>query len=59
MVRVFQPLHRVEGSRSRKTGGVGLGLAIVLLATEAKCGRLTLANRSEGGLSAMAMLPRS
>ena len=28
--RVFEPFYRVEESRSRETGGVGLGLAIAL-----------------------------
>ncbi|MCZ8548150.1 ATP-binding protein [Mesorhizobium qingshengii] len=59
LTRVFEPFYRVEGSRSRETGGVGLGLAIALSAVEANGGRLTLGNRPEGGLAAVVMLPRS
>jgi signal transduction histidine kinase len=58
LARVFQPFYRVEGSRSRETGGVGLGLAIALSIVEAHGGELTLANRPEGGLRARITLPR-
>jgi signal transduction histidine kinase len=57
LARVFQPFYRVEGSRSRDTGGIGLGLAIALSIVQAHGGRLTLANRSEGGLRARVTLP--
>jgi len=56
--RVFEPFYRVEESRSRETGGVGLGLAIALSAVEAHGGQLTLLNRPEGGLAAVVSLPR-
>ncbi len=49
LVRVFQPFYRVEGSRSRETGGIGLGLAIALSTIQAHGGQLTLSNRPEGG----------
>lgn len=52
LVRVFRPFYRLEGSRSRETGGIGLGLAIALSIVEAHGGQLTLANREEGGLRA-------
>jgi signal transduction histidine kinase len=58
LVRVFQPFYRLEESRSRETGGIGLGLAIVPSIVEAHGGELTLANRSEGGLRAAILLPR-
>jgi signal transduction histidine kinase len=57
LARVFQPFYRVEGSRSRETGGIGLGLAIALTAVQAQGGTLTLANRPEGGLRASLTLP--
>ena len=57
LTRVFQPFYRVEGSRSRETGGIGLGLAIALSLVQAHGGRLTLANRPEGGLRASVTLP--
>ncbi len=55
--RVFQPFYRVEGSRSRETGGIGLGLAIALAIIQAHGGQLTLSNRPEGGLQARVALP--
>jgi signal transduction histidine kinase len=58
LTRVFQPFYRLEGSRSRETGGAGLGLAIALSIVEAHGGDLTLANRPEGGLRARITLPR-
>jgi signal transduction histidine kinase len=54
---VFQPFYRVEGSRSRETGGIGLGLAIALSAVEAHGGELTLSYRPVGGLRASVRLP--
>jgi signal transduction histidine kinase len=49
---VLRPFHRIEGSRNRETGGSGLGLAIAQRLTSALGGRLTLANRRQGGLEA-------
>ncbi|MDB5942828.1 MAG: periplasmic sensor signal transduction histidine kinase [Ramlibacter sp.] len=49
---VLQPFHRLENSRSRETGGAGLGLAIAQQLSLAVGGRLTLANREGGGLEA-------
>ncbi|MBF0333569.1 MAG: HAMP domain-containing protein [Alphaproteobacteria bacterium] len=56
--RVLQPFTRLEGSRSRETGGIGLGLAIALSIVQAHGGALTLANRPAGGLRATIALPR-
>jgi signal transduction histidine kinase len=58
LAHVFQPFYRVEGSRSRETGGIGLGLAIALSAIQGHGGQLTLSNRPEGGLRAKVRLPR-
>jgi signal transduction histidine kinase len=55
--RVFQPFYRVEESRSRDTGGIGLGLAIAQSVVQAHGGELTLANRPGGGLRAVIQLP--
>ncbi|NEX93215.1 ATP-binding protein, partial [Caulobacter sp. 17J65-9] len=55
--RVFEPFHRAEPSRSRDTGGVGLGLAVARSIARAHGGDIRLANRPEGGLSARADLP--
>jgi signal transduction histidine kinase len=56
--RVFEPFYRLEGSRNRDTGGVGLGLAIAQATVTAQNGTLTLANRAAGGLRALIVLPR-
>jgi len=55
--RVFQPFYRVEKSRNRATGGVGLGLAVARSIIVAHGGEITLANRAEGGLEARIVLP--
>lgn len=56
--RVLQPFYRLESSRSRDTGGIGLGLAITLSIVQAHGGTLTLANRPGGGLRATITVPR-
>lgn len=56
--RVFEPFYRLEGSRSRDTGGTGLGLTIAKSIAELHGGRLTLENRAAGGLDARLTLPR-
>ena len=56
--KVFEPFYRVEDSRSRATGGTGLGLTIARGIAEAHGGRLSLRNREEGGLEARLELPR-
>lgn len=55
--RVFEPFYRAEPSRSRDTGGIGLGLAIVRTVVRAHGGDVTLHNRPEGGLRARVLLP--
>jgi signal transduction histidine kinase len=55
--RVFDPFYRLEESRSRDTGGVGLGLAIAKSIVQAHRGELVLSNRPIGGLRARMALP--
>ncbi len=55
--RAFEPFHRLEGSRSRETGGAGLGLAVVRAIARGHGGEVTLHNRAEGGLRARVALP--
>ena len=55
--RVFEPFYRLETSRSRETGGAGLGLALVRAAIAAHGGDVVLGNRPEGGLRATVTLP--
>ncbi len=57
--RVFEPFYRVETSRSRMTGGVGLGLSVVRAAIRVHGGDVTLATGPEGGLRASVTLPRT
>ncbi len=54
---VFDPFFRLETSRSRDTGGTGLGLTIARNIAENHGGSLTLANHPEGGLEATIRLP--
>jgi signal transduction histidine kinase len=55
---VFAPFHRLEKSRSRRTGGVGLGLSITRDIISKLGGTVTLKNAPEGGLVATLTLPR-
>ena len=54
---VFQPFRRLEASRNRETGGVGLGLPIARNILRAHGGDVVVRNRPEGGLLAVATLP--
>ena len=54
---VFQPFYRVDTSRSKQTGGTGLGLYIARDLAHRHGGQLTLANREGGGLRAALVLP--
>jgi signal transduction histidine kinase len=56
---VFQPFYRVDASRSRQTGGTGLGLYIARDLAQQHGGQVTLFNRSGGGLRAELVLPRA
>ena len=59
LARVTEPYYRPDASRSRETGGVGLGLSIVKDIALMHGGELLLANRQEGGLCATLVLPRT
>jgi signal transduction histidine kinase len=57
---VFERFYRVEKARSRgnrDSGGTGLGLAIVKHLIELHGGRVTAANRPEGGAILTVELP--
>jgi signal transduction histidine kinase len=56
--QVFEPFYRIEGSRSRETGGVGLGLSVARDIARGHGGELVLRNRASGGLEAVLTLPR-
>ena len=55
--RLFERLYRVEGSRSRTTGGAGLGLAICRNIAEAHQGTLSAHPSPLGGLCLTLTLP--
>ena len=55
--RVFEPFYRREPSRSRQTGGIGLGLAVVRSIARGHGGDVNLINRVGGGLTARVQLP--
>jgi signal transduction histidine kinase len=56
--KVFEPFHRLEGSRSRETGGTGLGLTIARNIAQMHGGDIKLHNRAQRGLEAVLTLPR-
>jgi signal transduction histidine kinase len=56
--QVFEPFFRLDESRSRESGGVGLGLSIARDIARAHGASLELRNRAQGGLEAVLTLPR-
>ena len=58
MEAVFSPFYRGDKSRSRATGGTGLGLAVTKDSINSHLGSIELANREEGGLRVTVKLPR-
>ncbi|MBS1212569.1 MAG: putative signal transduction histidine kinase, partial [Proteobacteria bacterium] len=57
--QVFAPFFRLESSRSRETGGVGLGLTVVRAVVRRHGGDITLEDRPDGGLLVRVVLPPS
>ncbi|WLH34206.1 ATP-binding protein [Pseudomonas sp. FP2196] len=55
---VFEPFYRLEGSRNRNSGGVGLGMTIAREAAQRLGGQLNLEETPGGGLTAIIRLPR-
>ena len=56
--KVFDPFTRLEESRNRETGGIGLGLALARAIVRDAGGDISLAAREGGGLVATIGLPR-
>lgn len=55
--RVREPFYRLDGSRSRTSGGAGLGLALADTIATGLGGSLELSNLEPHGLSARVVLP--
>lgn len=55
--KVFEPFYRTEQSRSRETGGTGLGLTIARNLLHRQGGDVQLRNAADGGLIAEVSLP--
>ncbi|ROM79090.1 two-component sensor histidine kinase [Pseudomonas brassicacearum] len=55
--QVFAPFFRLEGSRNKNTGGVGLGLSAARATVLEHGGTLSLRNRRDGGLEVKVSLP--
>jgi signal transduction histidine kinase len=56
---VFDPFTRLETSRNRDTGGIGLGLALAQAIVRNAGGDIALVNREGGGLIATIRLPKA
>ena len=55
--RIFDPFVRLETSRSRDTGGIGLGLSIARAIIHSHGGEITLQNHPDGGLVVRILIP--
>lgn len=55
--RIFEPFHRVDPSRTRATGGVGLGLSIVKSLVEGMKGEVTVQSTPGMGSTFSVSLP--
>lgn len=58
LAAVFRPFYRMDGSRNRETGGVGLGLTSAQSVVRGHGGDIVLTNRAGGGLDVVVTLPR-
>jgi signal transduction histidine kinase len=54
---LFEPFYRVEDARDRRSGGIGLGLAIAARAIALHQGATTAANHPQGGLVVEIVIP--
>jgi signal transduction histidine kinase len=57
LASVFLPYYRVEKSRNRNTGGVGLGLTVAQAIVQGHGGEIKLKSCPDGGLEARVALP--
>ena len=54
---LFERFYRVDKSRSKKTGGMGIGLSITRAIVEKHGGRIFAENRKAGGTRFVIVLP--
>jgi two-component system OmpR family sensor kinase len=57
MERIFEPFYRADPSRSRDSGGAGLGLSIVTAVVSAHGGKVNVKETSGGGVTFEVELP--
>ena len=57
MPRLFTPFFRTDRSRARKTGGVGLGLALARRIVEAHKGRIEVESSPGDGTTVRLRVP--
>jgi two-component system sensor histidine kinase CiaH len=57
MPSIFEPFFRVDRSRSKKTGGYGLGLSLSKRIVEAHGGTIAAENNPTRGASFVVTLP--
>jgi two-component system sensor histidine kinase RstB len=55
--KIFEPFARLDSSRSRETGGVGLGLAIVRRILQSHGGKVEVTDKDEGGACLVTIWP--
>ena len=56
--KVFEPFFRAEESRSRSSGGYGLGLYLTKQIADAHGGRISIQNHENGGAEVSLYLPK-
>ena len=58
LAKVFEPFYRIETSRSRESGGTGLGLTIARNIAEQHGATVLLSNHLDGGLEVTLVVPQ-
>jgi signal transduction histidine kinase len=56
--QIFEPFFRLEESRNRETGGIGLGLAIARTIVRSHGGDITISDGDQGGAIISICLPQ-
>ena len=55
--KVFEPFYRAEESRSRNSGGYGLGLYLTKQIVDAHGGQISIRNHENSGAEVRVILP--